>query len=122
MRLAASKTHQPPLGGYIPHCKKETDHMNDNNYNGWTNYETWVTALWIDNDQSSYYHRCSLAELVKKEHHEQSDRVGCLATSLKDWIEEMNPLADQANLFCDLLNAALSDVDWYEIAENFLSQ
>lgn len=23
-------------------------------YNGWTNYETWNVALWLDNDQESY--------------------------------------------------------------------
>ncbi len=29
--------------------------MNDNEkrYNGWTNYETWVTALWLDNDRAT---------------------------------------------------------------------
>jgi hypothetical protein len=46
----------------------------NNNYNGWTNYETWVTALWIDNDQNSYNYRNELAEQARKEHKEQSDR------------------------------------------------
>ena len=23
-------------------------------YNGWTNYETWNVALWMDNDEESY--------------------------------------------------------------------
>ena len=23
-------------------------------YNGWTNYETWNVALWMDNDEPSY--------------------------------------------------------------------
>ena len=23
-------------------------------YNGWTNYETWNVALWLDNDEQSY--------------------------------------------------------------------
>ena len=23
-------------------------------YNGWTNYETWAVALWIDNEQATY--------------------------------------------------------------------
>lgn len=96
--------------------------MKNDNYNGWANYETWVTALWIDNDQNSHNYRHELAHLVRKEHKEKRDRINCLATSLSDWIEEMNPLADQANLFCDLLNAALAEVDWHEIAENFLSE
>lgn len=43
-----------------------------------------------------------------------------LADALKEWIEEMNPLGSEASVFSDLLNAALGEVDWYEIAENFL--
>lgn len=100
---------------------KNTDPIN-NSYNGWTNYETWVTALWIDNDQSSYNYRRELAKQAKKEHSRKRDCINCLAVSLSDWIEELNPLSDKANLFCDLLNAALAEVNWHEIAENFLSE
>jgi hypothetical protein len=28
----------------------------DKKYNGWTNYETWNVALWLDNEQSSERH------------------------------------------------------------------
>ena len=96
--------------------------MNDKKYNGWNNYETWATALWIDNDYGSYQYRCELVEQVKKEHEEKENRENCLASNLKDWIESQNPIADSANLFTDLLNSALSEVDWQEIAENFLAE
>ena len=96
--------------------------MNNRKYNGWNNYETWLAALWIDNEYSSYQYRCELVEQVKEEHGEKDDREYCLASTLKDWIEEQNPLADSASLFTDLLNSALSEVDWQEIAENFLAE
>ena len=96
--------------------------MNDKKYNGWNNYETWVTALWIDNDYSSYQYRCELVEQIKKEHEEKNKQENCLASSLKDWIEEQNPITESASLFADLFNSALSEVDWQEIAENFLSE
>jgi len=28
--------------------------IQDSNYNGWANYETWNVSLWIQNDQSIY--------------------------------------------------------------------
>ena len=96
--------------------------MDNKTYNGWKNYQTWVTALWIDNDYGAYQYRCELVEQVKEAHEEKDDRENSLASSLKDWIEEQNPLAGNANVFTDLLNSALSDIDWQEIAENFLSE
>ena len=96
--------------------------MNNKKYNGWNNYQTWATALWIDNDYGSYQYRCELVERVKEEHEEEEERQNCLAIILKDWIEEQNPLVDSASLFTDLLNSALSDIDWQEIAENFLTE
>jgi hypothetical protein len=64
--------------------------MEDKKYNGWNNYETWLTALWIDNDYSSYQYRCELLEQVKTEHEDKHKRESCLASSLKDWIESQN--------------------------------
>jgi hypothetical protein len=30
--------------------------QDEKRYNGWTNYETWVTALWLDNDYATQFH------------------------------------------------------------------
>jgi len=100
----------------------------DKRYNGWANYETWNVALWIDNDQGSYSMRCEMALEAwedadgKKAYASQTreDRAKCLlADRLKDWVEEMQPDLG-ASMFSDLLSAALGEVDWYEMAENFL--
>ena len=81
-----------------------------NSHNGYTNYPTWVVSLWINNDESgqSYW----------REQAEQCASVGQLADSLKGEIAgENNPLADDANLYVDLLGFALESVNWYEISE-----
>ena len=37
---------------------------------------------------------------------------------IKEFIEALSPLADQASVFSDLLNAAISEVDWHAVAEH----
>lgn len=78
-------------------------------YNGYTNYQTWNIALWIDNDQG-LHEQCQEIEKL--------DDVRAVANWLKDYFtDEANPLADQANTYADLLGHALAMVDWQEVAE-----
>ena len=44
-----------------------------------------------------------------------------LAISAKAWIDDMQPDLG-ATLWSDLLSAAVSEVDWHEIADNWLSE
>ena len=37
--------------------------MTDTTYNGWTNYETWNAALWLDNDY--FYYSIMMMQSVK---------------------------------------------------------
>jgi hypothetical protein len=84
--------------------------MNKMSYNGYENYQTWAVALWLDNDEST-------SELI-------SDIIKCArsdydaADQLRDLIEEMNPLADQASMFTDILSSALSNVSYIEIIKS----
>jgi hypothetical protein len=90
-------------------------------YNGWKNYETWNVALWIDNEYGMYQQRQEMAQSAYDDADGDMDEAKSkLADALKDWIEEMNPIASDNSPFTDLLGAALGEVDWYEIAENFL--
>ena len=105
------------------------------NYNGWTNYETWCVNLWITNDQGtqSYWGTEAHTVLVdakeirlSPDHWTAEERATfSLADTLKETIESQSPLlrprknpllGSSACLYCDLLNAALSEVNWREIA------
>jgi hypothetical protein len=79
-------------------------------YNGYENYQTWAVALWLDNDEST---SDLISDIIK---HTRSDYDA--SDQLKDIIEDMNPLADQASMFTDILNSALSDVNYLEIIES----
>lgn len=47
---------------------------------------------------------------------------GDFATYLKEQIAEEHPLSTKSSLYADLLNAALSEVNWREIAEHYIEE
>ena len=88
-------------------------------YNGWTNYETWNVKLWMDNEEGSYRYWQGMAQDVWEDvDHDKDDFCSKMAQHLKENHEENMP--DVTGVYADLLGAALSEVDWYEIAETFL--
>lgn len=86
-------------------------------YNGWTNYETWCVHLWLTNEEGSY--RYWREEAGRHLRDDREDARYSLGRQLKGELEEASPL-EEASLFSDLLNAALSEVDWHEVADAFL--
>ena len=85
--------------------------MSDKKYNGWANYETWLVNLHLTNDE---YTSEQIEELTKT-----STSVYKLHQSLKDYCEELLQF-DGKNLFlADMLNAALSEVDWRELSQHY---
>ena len=99
-------------------------------YNGWTNYETWAVNLWMGNDSGSYDWATALAFEAWKDAKattiltRSEEARYRLASYLKDHFgnEENCPLLGEANVYTDLLNAALSEVNWQEIAGAWLKQ
>ena len=83
-------------------------------YNGWSSYETWNVALWLDNDEGTQGYMVDLAQEMRDDH------VSVLAESIRAYVEEQAPDLG-ASMFADLLGAALSSVNWREIAEHYLA-
>lgn len=104
-----------------------TKETNMSEYNGWHNYETWAVKLWIDNEEPSYNAwRERTALLWADEERTFSpymSRSECariaLADDLKEYHEEVMP--EVPGVWSDLLTAALSEVDWFEIADAMLT-
>ena len=89
-------------------------------YNGWANYETWNVALWMGESGDFYaeiagdiFRQTKGNEYLSQLEQATSD----FADSLKTEHEENMP--EVTGCYSDLLGAALSEVDWYEIAEHY---
>lgn len=96
--------------------------MTDKTYNGWTNYETWNVKLWMDNEEGTqdYWNQAAEEALHYRHHDTPEEAANQLACRLKDEFQESMPDLG-ASCWADLLNAALSEVNWYEIAQSLVN-
>lgn len=95
--------------------------MTKNTYNGYTNYETWAVALHIDNDSytQDYFKDCVITALSDNEG-DIDESINCIVNTLEMWLEENTPEVD--GIYADLLNAAISEVDEYDIAKTMVDE
>jgi len=98
-------------------------------YQGWSNRETWATALHIGNDSSLYEIARDYALTTLEEHREdeEAEAIYCLSETLKMWIEEdlltLENIAGNRDLWLMLTDiGSLYRVNWREIAEGYLSE
>ena len=77
-------------------------------YNGFTNYETQQADLWITNEETTYHAMITLAR--------SSDSEAELSSDLQAQVEDDNPLTDVNDLYSGLLNAAIREINFDELA------
>lgn len=84
-------------------------------YQGFSNRETWLVAIWIANEQDAHeYWEVRTWEMVKRGNR---DGVATLARELQEWCKERQPELP-TGMFSDLTNAAMERVDWVGIVES----
>ncbi len=99
-------------------------------YNGWENYETWAVKLWIDNDESAYHYWRGRARSEREVALVAGKQLGDATYALAQRLEREHdshtghPIFQAANgtVYSDLLQAALGNVNWYEIAVSLLDE
>lgn len=101
-------------------------------FNGYANYETWAVCLWLSNDEATCCYWTEALEAAK------ANAADCWQVKEQVWTAEKAPvflLADRlkeelmdeapelgSGLYSDLLNAALSEIDWHEVAGSFVDE
>ncbi len=96
--------------------------MTNKEYNGWYNYETWLLKLWQDNDQGEQEYWQEAAEQCVKTDGKE-DAVHPLADMMREHYEAQAVEAiGTTGLFCDMITAALHEVNWREIAQHYVDE
>ena len=91
-------------------------------YNGWTNFETFCCHLWLTNEESTYFYWTRTAAATLEESDGDQDKAaGKVADLLKEALTENMPEID-LNLYNDLLEAALQNINYVEVARAFLEK
>lgn len=101
-------------------------------YQGYTNYETWIIKLWIDNNQGDqeYWREVTAQTLTDDENNRSAFKrlpEGILADTLKEHFEGdswigLNDQYERGGLYADLMSHALARVNWLEIAQELIEE
>ena len=91
--------------------------MNNEKYNGWTNYETWVINIWVDNDEEIYL---TIRDIINS--YDWTGKTYELSKVLQEWYDKkVEKLGLENGVMHDLLTGALSAVNWYELADHYIT-
>lgn len=79
-------------------------------YNGWSNRETWLASLWLNNQWILYSQLLNAKKLDETES-VQAEWLAERVYEQLDWYLE----GEDASLWVDMLRTAFNRVDWCEV-------
>lgn len=81
--------------------------------NGWTNHETWLANMWLNNEEYSYGVLCEA--LMQPD---PTSRAEWLQERVRAAYMEMSCRVGESCMWSDLLTLSMSRVNWLEIVES----
>lgn len=99
--------------------------MENKRCNGWTNYETWLCNLWLDNDGmtdeiAEWAQECLESAIENGESDIRASATTGLEDRIKAHVEDEDLMPQVSGMYADLLNAALQNIDYREIASHYI--
>jgi hypothetical protein len=91
--------------------------MCEKQYNGYTNYETWVVNLWIDNDE---YTQDETRDWMTENHNTFQYKFQ-LDEAYREFVEELFD-SPTSGLAGDLIGHALDNVNWKELTDLLIEE
>ena len=98
-------------------------------YNGYSSYETWLVAVWVDNHQGSIDHWVHVAKhhynIAEDSKHftKREEATISFSGDMAEWYGDRVPDSNEiGRLWWDMLHAALGSVDWYELAAKYMDR
>ena len=102
--------------------------MSDDKYNGWSNYETWNLAIWIDSDEgtsSAWRARCQShlddTDDEKTLEERREEAAGTIADHLSEFVLGTPTVETLAGYEKDILIANLQAIDFEEITAAWMA-
>jgi hypothetical protein len=94
--------------------------MSATTYNGWTNHATWLVNLHLSNDRCA--HDVALGAWRYGAGVDTRYAVSeALKSMVESWlVEDYDSSNPMQCMKVDLINATLSDVNWYELADHLI--
>ena len=98
-------------------------------YNGYSSYETWLVAVWVDNDQYTIDHWVNVAKhhynIAEDRKHftKREEATISFSEDMKEWYEDNIPDSTEiGGLYADMLHGCMTVVDWGELAKKYMDQ
>jgi hypothetical protein len=80
--------------------------MERREYNGWTNYETWLVNMWYGD---------YLQDIVNEGETLDADQIEAIVVSMMSDYDQL----PENGFVADIMNAALRQIDWEDLASHY---
>lgn len=94
--------------------------MSDQTYEGWTNWETWVTLSWIENDEDLYKRILSTTKECLRNKRPKSNLAFKLERMVDGLVDDKILPDYQTGLVMEYIQRGISKVNFDELADKYL--